>query len=342
MVIKKDNMNYHIHTETQNLSFIQTSKELRELGVKNHTFFLALYDKDLIFVNPHNPDLSEEIKAKIKTECVRNIYYFLRECVRIPDGNDGSISYLLNRANLASTFCFIHNIDHYLCTPRQTRKSHSVISNIIWACIFGTADTEAVFHHKEVLDARVNIERLKMQQDLLPSYLQIKELVSNDLCNKIVVGQVGKSKEEAENIGRKCNQPIQYFDDVEFIKYVKPMIDSMPDVKCNDVIHCRIFTGFPGDLSIKSARDMTSIVKESDKMSEQMYDLSPDKIKEYAKSQLGIMYIEYSHTLLGKDEEWFKEVSKSLLNDPDKINREILLHREHNNSHHNDNKGTMM
>lgn len=353
-MMKKRQIDYHIHTETRNLSFIQTAKDLRDLGIEDNTFFLALYDKDLILVDPHDPNLSKEIKFKIITECTRNIYYFLRECSRIPDDGGMGKPYILNRANLAATFCFVHHIDHYLVIPRQKGKTQSTIANVLWAYLFGTSNTEMMFINKRAKDANNNLKRLKMQQDLLPSYMRFKSLITKEgklrrakdntteivnpvTHNSIVTKPSANSEEAAEGIGRGCTQTVQYFDETEFTKHIKTIIQAAgpayntasSNAKRNNAAHCRIFTSTPGDLSSAPTKDMVSIIKEAAKWTEKMYDWTEDAIQLYIRksSQNHITYIEYSYTQLGEDEEWFIKAAGTVLNDPIKIKREILLQR---------------
>ena len=116
--------NYIYDTTTRNISFIQTSKDLKTLGVKNNKFFLKLYDPALKGVDPYSNLLSEEMMHRISIEIMRNPWYFLREVSRIPEeggavGPGSGMSFQLNRGNLASAWCFFNNIDHYLVLPRQ-------------------------------------------------------------------------------------------------------------------------------------------------------------------------------------------------------------------------------
>ena len=48
---------------------------LTKLGIKNNDFFLAIYDKDLIGVNPFDPFLTDDIKNKI--ECKAHLRDYL-------------------------------------------------------------------------------------------------------------------------------------------------------------------------------------------------------------------------------------------------------------------------
>lgn len=345
---------YIIHTETRNISFIQTATDLKVLGVKNNLFFLALYDPSLKFVDPHDPDLTKEQKFAVLNECLRNPYYFIRECVRIPEDGGTGLPYLLNRGNLASLFCFIHHIDHYLVLPRQKGKTQSTISAILWAYNFGTNNTEMMFINKQEADANNNLDRLKKQRDLLPPYLKMSELITTDgkrdkgvdnvksvvnpvTNNKIVTKPSAGSLEKAEGLGRGCTQTIQYYDETEFTPYIKTIVEAAgpafntasKNAKRNGAAYCRIMSSTPGDLDSKAGQDANAIVEGCAKWTENFYDWTPEQIAEYVKtnSENGITYIEYSYKQLGEGEEWFIEACLKVLNNPVKIRREILLQR---------------
>ena len=75
---------------TNNRSFLVVSQQLKEHGVKNNKFMLALYDEKLVGVDPYSPDLTEEQKIRIYREIRLNKWYYLREVIRIPvTGTDG-------------------------------------------------------------------------------------------------------------------------------------------------------------------------------------------------------------------------------------------------------------
>ena len=228
---------------TKNLSFIQTSKDLEALGVKNNKFFLKLYDKELLGVDPYSDALTQEQIKRIIIECVRNPWYYLRELARIPAqggtlGPGGGDPFILHRANLAATYCFLHNINHYMVIPRQCGKTQSEIAILAWVYLFGTTNSEIAFINKTQKDANDNLTRLKQQKDLLPLYLQQKfKLVNGELkanqgkdnvqtienalnMNRIVTKPSAKTVEAAENIGRGNTSPIQFYDEVEFTTHI--------------------------------------------------------------------------------------------------------------------------
>ena len=228
---------------TSNLSFIQTSKDLRSLGVKNNKFFLKLYDPKLIGVNPYDKSLSKEMIQRINMETIRNPWYFLREVSRIPEQGGavvpgGGTPFQLNRANLAAIYCFLLNINFYMVIPRQCGKTQSILAILLWTYLFGTSNSEMSFVNKRQEDANMNLNRMKLQRGLLPEYMQqryqfvdgeVKEAkgrdniqtISNPLNqNRVVTKGKGTSREVAEGIGRGNTSEIQFYDEVEFTSYI--------------------------------------------------------------------------------------------------------------------------
>lgn len=340
--------------KTRNLSFLQVAVDLKRLGIKNNMFFLRLYDETLQGVDPFSPYLTEDQMVRIINECMVNPWYFLRECVRIPDQGGNGIPYQLHRANLAQTFCFLLGIDHYVVIPRQKGKTQSAIAIIDWAFLFGTTNSEIAFINKRSEDAINNLARLKAQRDLLPSYMQmkiaydedgdevkernnVKSLMNPTNKNRIVTKPSATSIQTADGIGRGNTQPIQYYDEVEFTPFIKTIIEAAGpafvtaarNAKRNNSAYCRIFTSTPGDLDTQPGQDAMEIISKTCKWTEKFYDWSLDDINEYIEkcSENKIVYIEYSYTQLGEGEEWFNEQCRILNNNPQKIKREILLKR---------------
>lgn len=346
---------------TKNISFIQTAVDLKRVGIKNNMFFLKLYDHGLAGIDPFDPNLSDEFVIRITTECLINPWYFLRECVRIPDqGNPNGIPYLLNRATLASAWCFINGIDNYLVIPRQIGKTQSTISILDWAFLFGTTDSEFMFLNMQFDKSVENLQRLKDQRDLLPKYLQfklvfdetgkavdatdnVKTLTNAQNGNKIVTKASATSVEKGEKIGRGSTQPIQYYDEFEFIDHIKTIMEAAGpafvtasrNAKRNNAMYGRIFTSTPGDLDSRSGQQSLEIIENTYRWTEKFYDIAAkdgvDTVRDiiYTNSANGIVYIEYQYQQLGKDEAWFSEVCRVLNNNPLKIKREIFLKRIH-------------
>lgn len=158
--------------KTNNESFIKVCQQLKENGVKNCYFPLTLYDKDLQGIDPFDEaNLSLKMKAKIRREISRNIWYYQREIVRIQEPG-GVIRYQAHVGNVAQTYLFERNIDFIEELPRQNGKTIGAASNYSWAYHFATINSDMVFSNKQLADSQKNIERFNSITDTLPSYLK--------------------------------------------------------------------------------------------------------------------------------------------------------------------------
>ena len=357
---KKVHFIYDVYTS--NLSFIQTSKDLKTLGVKNNRFFLKLYDPALIGVNPYDKSLSHETIQRIIIEAMRNPWYFIREISRIPSSGaaanvaGGGDPFELQRANLAAIFCFMHNINFYMVIPRQCGKTQSVIAILLWTYLFGTTYTEMSFVNKDQDGANENLRRLKDQRDLLPTYLQQKhqivegvikdvrghngavQKIENPLNhNRIVTKPKATSLARAEGIGRGNTSPIQLFDEVEFTNYVgiiskaagPAYVKAAENAAKNGAPYCRIYITTPGNVDSEPVESSKGLRTESAAWSDHMLDKSEKELIEYLEKQsrISLFYIEYSYRQIGKDEKWFQSMCRELTFDKIRIKRELLLQR---------------
>lgn len=348
---------YIYDTQTKNISFLQTSVDLAKLGIKNNKFFLKLYDQDLQGIDPYSPYLTDELRFKIVTECIRNPWYFLREVCRIPDQGAGAgIPYQLHRANLAITWCFVNGIDSYLTIPRQTGKTMSILAIIEWSFLYGTSNSDFLFFNKSQEDANANLARLKALRKLLPPYLQFnvdnivdengKKLKDTDNVKKVVCAGNGntittkpsaRTKDAADKLGRGSTTPLHYYDEVEFTDWIAEIVEAAgpafntasKNAKRNNSAYGRLFSSTPGDLDSNAGQQAMQILEKTYKWSEKFYDMNPEKVKEIiaANSDNRIVYIEYSYIQLGKDENWFRDTCVTVNNNPAKVRREILLQR---------------
>lgn len=217
----------YYQTNTKNFSFIKMATILERLGIKNNKFFLVLYDKELMNVNPFSDKLSFETKARIVRECQRNYWYFVREIVRIPVAG-GIKRYQLHRANLAMGFCFTHNINQYVEMPRQNGKSVAGRVWYLWIYQFGTVNSEFLFMNKQHADAKMNLKEMRAIRDALPDYLKFSDIyddkgkklktrnnvetaVNGKTNNTIVTKPSAASEVKADEIGRGCTQPSQWY-----------------------------------------------------------------------------------------------------------------------------------
>lgn len=227
--------------KTKNKSFLNLYNDLYKLGIKNNKFFLKLYDKDLVGVDPYSPVLPLDMQMKILLEVIINPWYFLREVCRIPvDGMPISVGsgseFLADRNNIASWYCFLNGIDHYDSKPRQCGKTQNAIAQMNYAFHYGAMSSTFLFFNKDFPLAKQNLYRLKCQRDMLPSWMQMKIAYKEDgsvdkgqdnitslknpiTGNVIKVMPKATSKDAAIKMGRGETASFHYMDELDFTNY---------------------------------------------------------------------------------------------------------------------------
>lgn len=175
-------------TTTKNRSFVHMARLLKGMGVKNYAFMLALLDRDLIGVDPHDPNLSEALQAKVARECYFNPWYFMREVVRAP-GESGVAARMFeaNRGNIALFWCFLNNALTLIIQSRQTGKSFSTDCMLVWLMQVRARDlTINILTNSERLK-RSNVNRIKKIMGALPRYLDHRDRKDADNTDIITV-----------------------------------------------------------------------------------------------------------------------------------------------------------
>lgn len=110
--------------DTSNKSTVRYVGLLKKMGVKNCLWPLALFQPQLVGVDPHDESLSEEVKLMILTECYYNPWYYFREVARVPPtAGIRTLPLEANRGNMTLFWLFFNHIDTALIQPRQTGKS---------------------------------------------------------------------------------------------------------------------------------------------------------------------------------------------------------------------------
>ena len=343
-------------TTTKNTSFMNMHYFLKMKGIENNAFFLALYDTDLMNVDPRDPRLNTFWKAKILKECKFNYWYFLREVIRIPESGSevgGGSFYRLDRGNLALNFGFTLNWNMFLELPRQFGKTTSALCWYLWIFNFGTTNSDIMFMNKKHEDSKANLRHLREIRSALPSYLQMDSLYGADgkklrptsnvetmthpiNNNKISTKPGANSKSKANGIGRGCTMAMQWYDEFAFILYNKIIYMSATPAfstaskrdKKNGKPYGILITTTPGDLSTEEGEYANSIRNNATPFNERYYDYTrPGQLEELfaLNTKSSFMYIRFTYQQLGADETYLERMIKDLQSDWASIRREVLL-----------------
>jgi hypothetical protein len=144
---------------TKNESFLQMSKLLKSRGVENNKFMLRLDNRKLIDIDPYDENLTTEQKLMIIDECRHNVWYFLREVIKVRENNDDHrYHFRLNLSTCAFIWLYSIQISSMIQTPRQQ---------------FATLTLRALKFHTEYLSVYEvnNDERYIDSRIVYPDYL---------------------------------------------------------------------------------------------------------------------------------------------------------------------------
>jgi len=211
---------------TKNKSFITLASYYKSMGVKNHSFLLALIDQRLKGVDPHNPDLDLVTLGRIAVEQSRNPWYWFREIARVPSIGGGDARMLeANRGIIAALWCYFNHITLYLIQPRQTGKSLFMELLIIYLSEAGCKKTKIGLLTRSEKLRTSTLEKIKEADKCLPKALnfQRKDDARNTfmytvkaLKNRFTAYLPSKSEKTADALGRGFTLGNFFGDEIPF------------------------------------------------------------------------------------------------------------------------------
>lgn len=346
---------------TKNDSFLLTAQELKTLGIKNYYFMLEVKFPNLGVqdIDPYNPDISPEDIGKVLIECKNNPWYYFREVIRVPVRGSGALPLYLHRACCAAIWCFIHSIDFELVQPRQTYKTTGITAIMSYMVLFEYRNIDIPYMHKTEKRCTDNVGLLRDYIMTLPKYMNpwaankhppgLQSLKYEGHNVSIAVVSAAKSETVATDKTRGFSLFTWFVDECEFIPYMKAVIDganptivqARETAKANGVRSCMMYASTPGDLETDEGKDFQKIIDKLPRFEEKFYDMSDEEIEamktidlsnenpEDSKPPLTMVYIEFNHVQLRKDNAWlhaqyFEAVAKSTLGE---YRRGVLLQR---------------
>ena len=277
--------------DTKNASFIKMAMVLKDLGIKNNKFMLALYNPKLKGVDPYDPDLDSETQLMIAKEIKINPWYYLREVVRVPSqgATEGS-PFILDRANLAFFWVYFNSIDIFETIPRQIGKTIAAMVLTSWVLFFaGQATNIGLFARGAALQVE-NVKRLKDIRDVLPHYLirqsvndtNNKEGITYSALNNAYKTFTAQSEvQSAIDQGRGQSLAITHWDEFAFYKMnwlSFPAATATTDtaaaqLKATGVPVCNIITTTAGRLDEKRGKYAFKIRSQCLQFTEHLFDL---------------------------------------------------------------------
>ena len=321
-IFDKAKYKYCYDLETSNKSFLEVCNKLKSQGIKNNMFMLTIIDDDLIGVDPHKPDLSTEIKNKIIKECKNNIWYFLREVVRIPVQGGTSIKFNLNLANCAQIFCYNLNIPTWVTSPDFTFRERTMDILNVWALSYNDKDF------------------IKIGPRLDNSYFINLYSLNKPYIKNHALSYIPENKDY--NIAELYSGKYNYYSSMNFVdaEYVEG-IDKLYDIYIDRYNkYCMDYSGFTVidvrspyisfSSSISDNANDNGVFKLLDKFliwSNNLYDIIDENNIMLRKDLIrkGI-HIKFNYKDLGYDDKWLK--LNTIGRDKDYIRTHFLLERK--------------
>jgi hypothetical protein len=315
--------------DTKNKSFLRLAQLYRAMGVKNHTFILALVNPELKGVDPHDPALTKETMTAIAIECQINPWYFFREVVVAPAIAGVSTNQLEgNRGNIALFWCFFVHLFIFLIQPRQTGKSFNSDVLDSYLLNIGCQNSQINLLTKDDVLRRKNVERLRDIMAELPAYLQMRtredssnfeEITIKKLGNSFVTHVPQPSIKGAYKLGRGLTSPIMKIDEAPFQPNIEIALGSalaatgaaVDAAKKAGTHYGTVLTTTAGDLNEDGGKYIYGILSEAAPWTEKFLDAEDlDDLKAMVtKNGRGAYRVNctFNHRQLGKTDEWLLE-----------------------------------
>lgn len=329
-----------IDTETKNTSFIELAALYREMGIKNNAFILQLHNTELQGVDPYDPNLTHDQAIAIGLECKQNFWYWIREIARDPQGSgEFPIRLKINRGLVAAYWLFFNYITIFLIMIRQTGKSFGLDWLYLYlAFIRMTKSDISILTLNEKLRGR-ELERLKMFEHILPSYLKQRRRTDPANTEIMKVSGTGNtirffvpslSKIQADRVGRGMSSGVNGADEFAYIPNnhitIPVMLSAMSAAaevaRMKNEPTGAIFSTTSGKRDTIEGAFAFKKVMEAATMNEAFFDLQnyamlEEVIRGMSKNRDLTVNCTYNHRQLGFTDEWLRErMKKAMVEDP--------------------------
>ena len=361
-----------IQYNTSNKSFLKLHYVLKKMGIKNNTFFLELKNPLLLNINPRDENLPFEIKILVNQEIQQNIWYFVREVVRIPTGGS-EIQFKAHKLSIAVLWCLLNNLNTIIQGPRQCGKTTGVAIFYLWLFYWGAKNTQMALYSISEELLKTNISRIKDIRSALPKYLQLVSKMDQDNAslmrinradgtfNVIRIKASGKSEEAARNVGRGHSTACQWYDEFAFIEHVQAQFETAVfayssvarEAAKHKAPHHICLSTTAGFLDTEHGQWAYSMIQDAAPFNETLYDMvyvdkdkniktDEKKVWNYIKSSSSgaktsgmgaFVSIEYMYYDLDVNENYLEEM-RSLVKSEDAFRREVLMEWRSTSSDH--------
>ena len=335
---------YVVDLACPNPYLLRFCSTLKTMGVKNHHWPLQLHDRDLLGINPREPNLPEDIRKKISAECYSNFFYALRELLVIPGSSQGTpIWFEANRANMFLFWTFLCGVSPYLTLIRQGGKSYAMDVIKIWCYELRLAGCNgSIITTSEALRAS-NMERVRKIGNELPGWLRgrgLKDAANSEiykvpmLQNFIRAWIASSSIENADKICRGQTDTTQNWDEIAYLNNFSISLPAASaagararwDAELRGDPYGSVFGTTAGRRDTRDGAYAYKMMMDSASWSEAFMDLqNREKLHEAvsagSRQKDLVVFGSFLHNQIGRSDEWLQTTmrqSKSFGEDAEK------------------------
>ena len=216
-----------------------------------------------------------------------------------------------------------------------------------------------LFFNKDQDQANMNLYRLKCQRDMMPSWLQMRSVLTDsgkfdkgidntksirNPVNGNTIMTMGKatSKDSAMKLGRGATAALQYLDEFDFIPYQTEIMNAASfaystaatNAQKNGSLYGRILSSTPGDLDSRDGMTASEYVSKMLKWEDKMFDIPINQLKKIVNSPSynRFVFVEHLWRQLKLPMEWYETQCGLVSFNMEVIMREIELKRIHGSS----------
>lgn len=335
------------HVTTKNKSWLEYADLLKRMGVGNYYSHLALIDPSLEYVDPHDANITKEVAERVLLECQSNIWYFLREVVRVPAQASPHPSMLrAERGNMALYFLAMNDIDVGITQIRQTGKTLNCNILLAYCLTIACMNTTIYLMTRNDKLRAENVAAIKEIIKLLPSYIAQRTRDDSDnkdtvtcvaMGNKILTQLPQNSEEDAKGAGRGFTSSIIMIDESAFCKNIQHSYPAMmassnaavDEAKASGLPNFKLLPCTAGDKGSAAGAFMYKVYHNVAKWKEHLLD-SKDKndlqeiVRTNSRNRRLMCYIEMNHRQLGRTDAWLYEKIIESEGKGDDVNRDFF------------------
>lgn len=341
-----------VQQNTKNKSFVKLAEIYHKMGIKNCDFHLTLLDPDLLNVDPHDPELSPYLQAKVLDECINNFWYFLREVARVPlPGSTDGTPFRANRSNIALFWLYHNHITTINTVIRQTGKTTNLACLSQWLLNFGAAGYDIGLVTKDAGLKQETMGDIKKQFEYLPDYLNMKtkkDVMNTDIIrlegleNSLTAMLSNASEKEADKVGRGLTLSTLFIDEAAFIKNIAIALSAatMSGNAARTVAadignpYGTIMTTTAGDIDSRDGKYIYTLLNSSTLFTEDFFDCTDLETLEKhilrnssardVADRKPIVNLTMSYRQMGYSTEWMKKKLSEVTSSDENIERDLF------------------